>query len=199
MVRNGRKNQPLIKLDDVLCAAKKHAVGLDACRLDCSHAEDFICKLAAMQTLAASNSPEEKKTFRVCLDPNHDDGITDAGLRFHFRMDHDALACPVELLQGHEVFQSSGTSGGPDALPCVHCLLTLLQHMGSDGNEASSKGIANFFGVAHGALNRNRAIALCCGLCCCLKIEPTSGLAQRGEKQFLVALRRNTCFPTVLV
>lgn len=116
----------------MLGAAKKHAVSLDVCGLDCGHAENFARILDAMRKSIEARRHwqprihgKRKKKLHTHLDPNHHDGMSDSDFCFHFRMDCGALACLFELLKGHGVFAPTGNRE-PDVLPCEHRLSALM-------------------------------------------------------------------------
>jgi DDE superfamily endonuclease len=84
-------------------------------------------------------------------DPNR---LSDTEFRFHFRMTRHSFWELVALLKDHEAFKrKSSDSRGPAPQPAQYQMLVLLKYYGTEGNQASSLSLSNFFGVSSGIVD----------------------------------------------
>ena len=134
-----------------------------------NHIEERIVELNSFRKYLMSNRylfrrPRYRKRtpkFHIYLDTQHDDAMTEAEFRFHFRVSRRHFSEIVELVEKHPAFgRRNSDSRGPFPKKPAYQMLILLKYYGTFGNQCSSVALATFFGVGCGVINTCRQNAL---------------------------------------
>jgi DDE superfamily endonuclease len=169
MPRNSLRQQLLNRLQDLIVVAVKHATRLRLYGLSPTRVDDLLHRLRDLhrkidsRRYLSSRCRYRKRTtrFHTYLDTDHDDCLDDTEFLHHFRVSRGSFWELVSLLEGHPAFlrRSSDSRGAPPK-PASHQLLVLLKYYGCQGNQASSRTLSAFFGVASGVIDdcRNNAL-----------------------------------------
>jgi DDE superfamily endonuclease len=169
MVRKTLRKQVLDRLDEIIATCAKHCIRLHLYGLPTGMADEMLLRCRDLRSrinsrryLFRGHYRKRTSSFERFLGiDDHDNALSDKEFRFHFRLSRHAFWELVNLLKDHESFrQNSSDSRGPLPKPASHQLLVLLKYYGSEGNQASSLALSNFFGVAAGVIDACRNNAL---------------------------------------
>lgn len=154
-----RKMLLLRRINAPLATSIKHARRLRLFGVETVHVEDFIVHCCHVRSrirnsryMVRGPHRTRKHKFHLCSDEDHDEALTTEEFTFHFRLCRESFSQLVDPLKEHAVFQPKRNDRCRPK-PAAHQLLVLLKYLGSEGNQASSVAIGQFFGISKGAVN----------------------------------------------
>jgi DDE superfamily endonuclease len=169
MPRNSIRKRLITRLELLITACIKRYLQLRLLGIPADREEALLWRLRKVRSQIIRSRYVAPRTYRkrqwrfdyLLGHLSEDDRMSDNEFLFHFRMTRPAFWELVELVKGHPAFarKSSDSRGRHPKRPECQ-LLVLLKYFGCEGNQASSKALSDFFGVASGIIDLCRQNAL---------------------------------------
>ena len=168
MARTSTRQAVLVRLEELLLHGIKDICRRQLMGLCTADVEAFVCHLKQLRDAVLHKRYLNRRSYRrrtqkfdLYLRTDHDNYLTDSEFQFHFRVTRHCFWQLVELVKDHSSFKKkSSDSRGSDPKPPHHQMLVLLKYFGCQGNSASSISLGTFFGIASGAVNNCKEVAL---------------------------------------